>query len=189
MRAIRRLFSNYVEYHRHGPLMLRYLSLAGMVFYPGYYLLRFTKADPVYDDLVLRLFDAVICAGLFLRERWPQRLKPCYFAYSYAVLIFTLPFTFMFTSLQNGGGTVAVGNTLMAVFMVILLADWRNMIVILASGFAMAAGLYASTAPHPAVPPDYLARWPILLGVVVGGSLFKFALERATAEKVRNAYA
>jgi two-component system, CAI-1 autoinducer sensor kinase/phosphatase CqsS len=189
MQAIRRLFSRYVDYHRHGPLMLRYLSLAGMVFYPAYYLLRFTKSAPVYDDWILRVLDATICAGLFLRERWPQRLKPWYFAYSYAVLVVTLPFTFMYTSLQNGGGSVAVGNTLMATFIVLLLADWRNMIVMLASGFALAAALYVELAPHPAMPVDYLERWPILLGVVVGGSLFKFALERATAEKVRNAYA
>ena len=36
------------------------------------------------------------------------------------MLIVTLPMTFVFTSLKHGGGTIAVGNTLLAVFLVIL---------------------------------------------------------------------
>ncbi|MDB5911408.1 MAG: putative histidine kinase, atypical unorthodox [Ramlibacter sp.] len=189
MKAIQRLFSHYADYHRHGPLLLRYLSLLGFVFFPCYYLLRFTKADPVYDDWAIRAVDAVICILLFLRDRWPASLKRYYFAYSYAVLIVTLPLTFVFTSLKNGGGTVAVGNTLMAVFLVLLLTDWRNMIVILTVGFGLGTALYMGTEPNPTLPADYVGRVPILLATVVGGSLFKFALERATAERVRNAYA
>ncbi|MFL6692196.1 MAG: response regulator [Ramlibacter sp.] len=189
LRLIRRLFAHYEDYHRHGPLMLRYFSVVGLLFFPAYYLLRFGKAAPVYDDWALRLFDAAICGLLFMRARWPARLRPFYLPYSYLVLILTLPATFVFTSLKNGGGPVAVGNTLMATFLVILLADWRNMAVMLLSGFALAIGWYAAFDPSPAMPADYAGRWPILLAVVVGGSLFKRALEQATAEKVRNAYA
>src|SRR6478735_7634597 len=142
MHALRRLFAHYREYHRHGPLMLRYFGIVGAVFFPAYYLLRFLKSEPVYDDWTLRLVDAGICAVLFLRRYWPRRLQACYLPYSYLVLIVALPATFVFTSLKNGGGTVAVGNTLMATFLVILLADWRNMVVILATGFALAVGAY-----------------------------------------------
>ena len=189
VRGIRRLFDGYVAYHQHGPLMLRYLSLLGFVFFPIYYLLRFTKGTPVYDDWPLRVLDALLCIALFLRDRWPERLKPYYFQYSYLVLAVTLPLTFMFTSLKHGGGTIAVGNTLMAAFLVLLLSDWRNTVVILLSGFGAGVLLYVATDPNPTMPVDYVARLPILLAVVVGGSLFKFALERATAEKVRSAYA
>ncbi|MBG9389747.1 ATP-binding response regulator [Caenimonas aquaedulcis] len=186
---IKRLFAHYVAYHAHGPLLLRYLSLLGFVGFPAFYLLRFTKSAAPYDDIAFRLVDAAICIALFFKDRWPQRLKPYYFAYSYLVVIVTLPLTFMFTSLKHGGGTIAVGNTLLAAFLVVFLADWRNMIVILTAGFGGAVGLYVLTDPDPRLPMDFLQRLPILLIVVVGGSLFKFALERATAEKVRHAYA
>jgi two-component system CAI-1 autoinducer sensor kinase/phosphatase CqsS len=189
MKFLNRMFAHYVEYHRHGPLMLHYLSLAGGVFFPAYYLLRFTKGAPVYDDWPIRLVNAALCIGLFLRHRWPARLKPWYFHYSYLVLTVTMPLTFLFTSLKHGGGTVAVGNTLMAAFVVLLLADWRNLAVILLCGFAGGALLYVATDPDPTMPVDYLERLPILLAVVIGGSLFKFALERATSERVRSAYA
>lgn len=187
--AVKHLFGYYTAYHQHGPLMLRYMSLLGFVFFPAYYLLRFAKGAPVYDDWAIRAVNAALCIVLFLKDRWPQELKRYYFPYSYLVLIVALPLTFVFTSLKHGGGTIAVGNTLMAAFLVLLLADWRNMVVILLSGFAAGTLLYVATDPDPRMPVDYLARLPILLAVVVGGSLFKFALERATAEKVRSAYA
>lgn len=190
MKLLHRLFSHYVEYHRHSPLMLRYLSMAGFIFFPLYYLLRFAKGGaPVYDDWLIRVVNAALCLILFLRERWPEKWKPYFFHYSYLVLMVSMPLTFMFTSLKHGGGTVAVGNTLMAAFVVLLLADWRNMIVILAGGFALGTALYVGTDADPRMPVDYVARLPILLAVIIGGSLFKFALERATSEKVRSAYA
>ena len=189
MKFASRLFAHYRSYHQHGPMMLRYLGIVGFLGFPAYYLLRFTKTTTTYDDWPFRLLDAALCLVLFFKDRWPERFKPYYFAYSYAVLIVTLPLTFVFTSLKNGGGTVAVGNTLMAVFLVILLTDWRNMIVMLVTGFAAAVGLYVLTDPNPEFPMDYVQRIPILLVVMVAGSLFKTAAERATAERVRNAYA
>lgn len=189
MKAMRRLFGHYTAYHEHGPLMLRYLSLLGFVGWPLFYLLRFTKNAPVYDDLAIRVLDAVICIVLFVRDRWPERLKRYAYPYSYFVLIVTLPFTLVFLSLKNGGGAAGVANTLFGAFLVILLADWRNMIVILVSGIALAVGVYVGFDPQPRWPAEYVERLPLLVLTVVGGSLFKFALERATAEKVRAAYA
>jgi two-component system, CAI-1 autoinducer sensor kinase/phosphatase CqsS len=189
MNRIRKLFSYYAAYHQHGPLLLRYLSVLGLVVFPLFYLLRFTKPAAGYDDLPFRAFDAVICLFLFLRDRWPLPVRRYYLPYSYAVLIITLPLTFVFTSLKNGGGAGAVANTFLVVFLLILLADWRNMIVMLVVGFASGAALYAATDPSPTLPMSYVARLPVLIAAVIGGSLFKFALERATAEKVRHAYA
>lgn len=189
MKIIRNLLARFQAYHQHEPLMLWYAGLLSTVCFPLFYLLRFTKSTPVYDDLAIRLMACVACALLLLRNKWPRRLTPLFFPYAYAVIIFSLPFAFMYISLKNGGGPIAVGNTLMAVFFVILVTDWRNMIVMVVAGFGSAILLYATTDPNAAVPLDYVARLPILLLVLVGGSFFKIALERATAEKVRNAYA
>jgi len=189
MRFIQRLFDHYRSYHAHGPLMLKYMSILGFAGYPAFYLLRFSKNTLPYDDLPIRILDAALCIVLFLKDRWPEKLKPYYYAYSYAVLIITLPFTFVFTSLKHGGGTIAVGNTLMAVFLLILLTDWRNMIVMLAAGFGSAILIYVLTDPNARMPVDYMARLPILAIVVVGGSVFKMAGERGAAARVRSVYA
>jgi two-component system CAI-1 autoinducer sensor kinase/phosphatase CqsS len=189
MNAIKKLFAHYTVYHQHGPLMLQYLGILGFFCFPAFYFLRFTKADRPYDDLVFRLVCMMLCGGVLCRSYWPHRLKPLFPVFSYIAIIIGLPLTFIFTSLKNDGGPVGVGNTLMAIFFVILLTDWRNMIVILTFGAAGAVSLYVLTDPSPHLPSDYVARLPLFLLVVVSGTFFKLALERATAEKVRNAYA
>ena len=189
MRFARELFAHYQQYHEHGPLMLRYAGILGAFGFPIFYLIRFTKESLPYDDFWIRLAATVLCVLLLLRDQWPHKLKPYYIAFSYPALIFSLPLFLVFTSLKNGGDSSAVGNTLMVVFFLILMTDWRNTVVMLVAGIGAAALLYFVTDPNPQVPKGYVARLPLVVLVVVGGSLFKFAGNRATAEKVRQAYA
>jgi len=189
MKFLRRLFARYTDYHEHGPLLLHYLSLFGLIGFPALYSVRFVRPSVGYDDFWIRVFGTVICLGLFLGDRWPQRLKRFYMPYSYAVIVITLPFTLIFTSLKNGGNHAAVGNTFFAVFLVILLADWRNVVVMLLAGTGLASALYFATDPNPHLASEYVARIPVLIAGLVAGCLFKYALQQATAERVRHAYA
>jgi two-component system CAI-1 autoinducer sensor kinase/phosphatase CqsS len=189
MRLIGELLERYRAYHRAEPVMIWYAGLLGAVAFPLFYLARFSRQGLGYDDLHLRLAAAGLCLLLILRKHWPKRLQPYFYEYSYAVLIFLLPFMFMFTALKNGGDTAGVASTLMAVFFVIFMTDWRNMLVMVGIGFAAAMGTYWLTEPDPTISADYLGRLPTLLLVMAGGSLFKLAMERATASMVRSAYA
>lgn len=169
--------------------MLRYAGILGAFGFPIFYLLRFTKASAPYDDFWIRLVATMLCVMLVLRDKWPHRMKPYYIAFSYPTLIFSLPTFLVFTSLKNGGDSAAVGNTLMVVFFLILMTDWRNTIVMLVTGIGAAALLYFGFDPNPQIPKEYVARLPLLLLVVVGGSFFKFAGNRAAIEKMRQGYA
>ena len=190
MTIARRLFAHFEAYHRHSGLLLRYMSILGLTTLPLLYLLRFARSSsPVYDDIWLRLACMALCLGALMRDRWPRPARPYFLPYSYFVMTACLPTFFVFTSLKNGGGPAAVANTFMAVFLLLLLADWRNMVVMLLAGFAAAVGLYFASDPAPQLPPDYIGRLPVLIGTVLGASLFKFALEQNTAERVRHAYA
>jgi len=185
----KQLFSQFKTYHQPSPLLLRYMIVFGLVGFPLMYLMRFLRPSPGYDDLALRALVVLLLLLLALKNHWPERLQACYLHACYVTMTVALPFALVFTSLKNGGGTAAVGNTFMAVFLLMLLADWRNFIMMLIVGFGAAAGLYALTESNPQVPLDYVLRLPVLLVGVVGGNLFKFALEQATAERVRQAYA
>ena len=188
MRLFGSLFEQFKAYHAHGRPVAQYTGMVAMAAFPLFYLLRFTKAAPPFDDLWFRVIGALLCAGLALRSFWPQRLRPYYLAYWYWTLLYCLPFFFIFTSLANNGGVVSVANTLMAVFFLILLTDWRNTILMLVVGGAAASLLYVTVIPEPALPMDYVARLPIVVLVMIGGSLFKFAEKQAEAEKVKRTY-
>ena len=189
MNLLWELVGRHRRYHQLEPQMLRYAAMVGLVAYPLFYLSRFTKSSPGYDDWPLRLAAMLACLLILFPEHWPRSLKPHFHLVAWVVPIFCLPFLFVFTSLKNGGGPVAVGNTLMAAFFIILLTDRRNMFVMLAVGFILAFGVYWVSEPSPQLPMDYVARLPILLVVVAGGTLFKHGVERAAAIKVRQAYA
>lgn len=182
---IQRLFARFVALHEHSPRGLWYLGVMGLVISPLYYLLRFTKSDPGYDDWWLRALHIFVGAAMFFRSKWPEQWKPYFYPFAYFALIFTCPFTFVFKALQDGGGPVSVGNTLLATFFVLMLSDWRNMIVIMLTGVAAATGLYVATEPAPTMPVDYVQRLPILLALMLGGTLFKRAFETATIERTR----
>jgi two-component system, CAI-1 autoinducer sensor kinase/phosphatase CqsS len=189
LKFARQLFAHYELYHLHGPLMLKYAGLVGAVGFPVFYLLRFTRSSQPYDDSWIRLAATLVCVLLVLKDQWPQKLKPYYIAFSYPALIFSLPVFLVFTSLKNGGGAAAVGNTFMVAFFIILMTDWRNTIVMLVIGIGTGALLYVALDPDPRIPADYLGRLPLLILVVVGGSFFKLAGNRAAAEAMRQGYA
>jgi hypothetical protein len=72
--VLRVLFAHYEAYHHDG-LLLRYTSVLGVVMYPSFYLLRFTRPESVYDDLGLRVLATSMCLVVLVRAHWPRRLQ------------------------------------------------------------------------------------------------------------------
>jgi CheY-like chemotaxis protein len=181
---IRRLFAHYEAYHAYGPPRLKYMGYLGAVTYLAFYFLRFTRRNPdLWDDLVPRAIAVVLFLGLGLKEFWPARLKPYYIRYSYLVLLYCLPCFTALLALERGGGIPAISNAFIVLCFLVLLTDWRNTLVMLAVGIALAAGYYALTADDPRVPMDVVAQLPAYALIVIGGNLFKFSTEQIEAER------
>lgn len=161
---------------------LQWVGYFAIVAFPILYSLRYTKPEaPPYDDWWLRLIGMFLAGGLALRHSWPDRLKPYYVPFAYVALIYCLPFFCVFASLVAGGGEIGVMNTMMAVFFIVLITDWKNTALMLTIGFAAAAGAYFVLAPEPIWPENYIARAPVALICIVGGMLYK----RTERENIR----
>ena len=88
---LKRLFGHYEAYHAHGRPLLKYIGIVGAMTYVVFYLIRFTKPNPrPYDDLAMRVLVVILFTVLAMKNRWPQKLKKYYFAYSYWALIYCL---------------------------------------------------------------------------------------------------
>lgn len=182
MKAWLRLYANYRAYHADGPKRLMYMGCLGLLTCVLFYFLRFTRPDPEpFDDLFPRAGAAALFLGLAMNERWPTRLKPYYVAYSYGVLVYCLPFFTTLIALMRGGGIPAVSNAFIMLCFLVLLADWRNTLVMLGAGVAMAVGVYVAMAPDPRVPVDLIAQLPAFVLIVTGASLFKLSTEQIDA--------
>jgi two-component system, CAI-1 autoinducer sensor kinase/phosphatase CqsS len=184
MNWCRRVFNHYETYHAYGPPRLKYAGYFGLAGFAAFYFVRFTRPNPLpYDDMAVRLIGIVLFGLLALKDHWPERLKPHYVPYSYVVMLYGLPFFTVLTALQRGGGVPAMSNAFIALCFLVLLADWRNTLVMLVVGTGMAAAIYAGTSPNPRVPMDLVAQLPAFALIVIGGNLFKFSTEQIDTER------
>ena len=178
------LYSHYREYHEYGPPRLKYMGYLGVAGLVVFYFIRFTRPHPdLWDDVGVRGTALVMLVALALKDRWPRSLRPYYLAYSYVALLYTMPCFMVFAALQRGGGMPAISNTFIMLSFLVLLTDWRNTLVMLVAGSAMAWGFYVATNPDPKVPVELIAQLPAFALIVLGGNLFKFSTEQIDAER------
>ncbi len=186
---VKRLFERYRSYHDMDRPMLQWIGVVGSIAFPLFYLLRRTSiVPPRYDDFELRALATVLCIGLALRRFWPTSLKPFFFAYSYAVVFYCLSFLLAFTSLMNQGGTLSVVNMVMATVLIMLLADWRNAVLMLGAGYASSVVAFLLVEPGSKIPPEFAAGAVSSILVVVAGALSHYGQQRAELQRMRRVY-
>ena len=175
-------YSNYYGYERLN--YLRYAGMVGLVGYPLFYLIYVFVIHHPYENLPIRLVATVLCFLLMQRERWPASVKRYGLAFSWWAIMFCLPFFHVFMTLKNQGGIVLIVDSMMAVFFMVLLTDWRNTVAMLLTGAGLGTLAYILTTEHPVMPVEYIERLPTVILVIVGGSLFKFSEEKM-AQRLR----
>ncbi|MDB5858496.1 MAG: putative histidine kinase, atypical unorthodox [Ramlibacter sp.] len=184
IKTLRNLYRHYEDYHAYGPPRLRTMGYLGAITYVAFYFIRFTKPNAsLTDDLWPRLLAVVLFMALGLRDYWPERIKPYYIRYSYFVLLYCLPCFTVLVALQRGGGVAAISNAFIILCFLVLLTDWRNTVVMLVTGTAVAAGIYVLSTAQPRVPMDLVAQLPAFILVVIGGNLFKSNTDKIDAER------
>jgi two-component system, CAI-1 autoinducer sensor kinase/phosphatase CqsS len=189
MKYLRKLFACYEDYCSHRKGILRYASLVGAIGFLLFHFIYTLVLPQPYENLTIRLIAAAACAVMAMPNYWPARLRKYYIGCSYVVVLYCLPFFHVFMSLKNHGNIVFIADSFMAVFFLVLLTDWRNTIAMLCLGTILGVALYMATTAHPVLAPDYIARLPTFILVVVGGSLFKFSERQLQDAKLRGAVA
>jgi two-component system, CAI-1 autoinducer sensor kinase/phosphatase CqsS len=186
MNSAKKLYGYYAAYHAHGRPLLKFIGIIGALTYLTFYLIRFTKPNPKpFDDIALRLLMIGLFSLLAVRDRWPEALKKYYLPYSYAALIFCMPFFNVYFSLERHGGVPAISNCFIALSFLVMLTDWRNTIAMLVIGVGLASAVYFGTHPDGRWPMDLVAQIPAYLIVLIGGGAFKLSEKQIDSEKSR----
>lgn len=166
--------------------ILEWVGVVGVIAFPLFYLLRFTGKLPLrYDDLELRSVATLMCLALALRSWWPTGIKRFYLAYSYFTGICCLAFFLTFTTLKNQGDAFSFVNMVMGAVCVILIADWRNAVVMLVTGYAISVAAFLALQPHPVFTPDFLIWLPAPTLLLVAGALSHFGEKQARVARHR----
>lgn len=187
-RRVASLFDHYKAYHEMDRPLLQWIGIVGCISFPLLYALRRATTGHGFDDFWWRVPAFLLCLGLALRRWWPERLKPYYIAYSWWVVFYCLSFLMSYSMLRNQGGTPFVVNMVMGAVLVVTLADWRNTVVILLLGYALAMAITFILDPFPAVPRDFVFASAGSALLVAGGALSHHGQKRVELERMRRLY-
>ncbi|HEX5338208.1 MAG TPA: HAMP domain-containing sensor histidine kinase [Gallionella sp.] len=160
-------------------------SLIAIIAFPLYYFIWHDIFPQPYENLPLRLFGSALFIPLIFTNHWPEwtnRYKPIYW---YFAIFYALPFFFTFMLLKNGGSTVWLLSTLIAVFLMILLLDWLNLLIQFCLGVSVAWFAYYATTSTPNLGFITLESLPIFIFAIILGSIANYSAEIVQMERLR----
>lgn len=161
-----------------------YFGLVAGAGFPLYYVIWHILFPQPYETLQLRLVGTAIFVPIILAKLWPKALARFFPLYWYLALLFALPFFFTFMLLRNGGSTVWLMSTLVALFVMILLLDWINLLVHITVGVACAILAFHVSANAPITfSIESLEFVPIFLFAIIMGIIVNYTAEKTRAER------
>ena len=161
-----------------------YFGLVAGAGFPLYYVVWHVLFPQPYETLLLRLVGSAIFVPIILVKLWPESLKRFFALYWYLALLFALPFFFTYMLLRNGGSTVWLLSTLVALFVMILLLDWINLLIQITIGVACAVLAYHVTTGFPVTFGfESLEYIPIFMFAIVMGIIVNYTGEKMRAER------
>ena len=161
-----------------------YFGLVAGAGFPLYYVIWHFLFPQPYENLLLRLVGSAIFVPIILVNLWPESLKRFFPLYWYLALLFALPFFFTFMLLKNGSSTIWLLSTLVALFVMILLLDWINLLIHIAVGVACAVLAYHVTTDFPVrFAFESLEFVPIFMFAIVMGIIVNYTADRMRAER------
>lgn len=182
-RAFARLSYPIVRMVEDGANRLVTVGWVGLVGFPAFYWFWGYVIPQPYESLLLRGIGTAMALAFVFARRWPPGLRRWMPAIWYIVLLYVLPFFFTFMTLMNGMNQVWAMSALVALFMLILVVDWANLIVLSSVGAGLAILLYGWVAPDPQLPAQLPQYGAIYLFAVVAGVVFNFSEEIVSEEK------
>lgn len=161
-----------------------YFGVVAGAGFPLYYVVWHVLFPQPYETLTLRLVGSAIFLPIILVKLWPESLKRFFPLYWYLSILFALPFFFTFMLLKNGGSTVWLLSTLVALFVMILLLDWINLLVQIAIGVACAVFVFHATTGFPVTLAfESFEFVPIFMFALVMGIIVNYTAEKMRAER------
>jgi signal transduction histidine kinase len=161
-----------------------YFGLVAGIGFPLYYVIWHDLFPQPYESLPLRLTGAAIFLPIILAKLWPKSLRRFFPAYWYLALLFALPFFFTYMLLRNEGSTVWLMSTLVALFVMILLLDWLNLLIHITVGVPCAVlADFVSTSVPPSFSIASLEYVPIFLFAIIMGIIVNYTAEKTRAER------
>jgi len=167
---------------------MRMFAIVAVVCHPLFYV-YWTEFQPQgFESVWLRAFSVIVALPmlferyLFRADEWRRGIT----VYWFLILIYQLPFFFVFMALMNHFVTVWALSTMAAsLFLVLLVFDWLMIMLMALIGTAAACLAYVAIGGDMGEQSDTLAQLvPTYLFALLGGSVFNYKTELVAREKL-----
>ena len=168
--SMRRSFANVAPFLSIAALM----SIAGQI---GFYFIWTYVFPQPYENFTLRLLGALLSLPLVFWRRWPAgaiRFRPLYF---HVVVLYHLPFIFLYFLVRNDFTLIWVLSSLGAAFVLTFLIEWRAVGMLYLVGALGWKSLEKMIPPH-AISTDLTSYVAVLLFPLSFGAIFSYQLIR-----------
>ena len=156
---------------------MRVGSVMGVVGFPLYYIIWAYVFPQPYESLWLRLAGALACLFAYPSPWLGLRMGRYYPVYLYVICILLLPTFFIFMLLANQASAIWLASAMIAFFVLPLLMDWRNMLVISVSGTLIGVWSYLLWFPQGSIHADFWSYLPVLIFALLCGIAFNIGEE------------
>ena len=178
---LRPIFFSLLDHYRERlPFIrdrMRIGSSLGVVGFPLYYFVWFYWFPQPYENLWLRLVCALACLFAFPHRWLGLSMGRLYPVYLYVMCILILPGFFVFMLLANDAAAVWLASAMIAFFILPLLVDWRNMLVISISGSLIGVFGFLLWSSGGEIPEEFWSYLPVLGFALLCGVAFNIGEE------------
>ncbi|MBL29034.1 MAG: sensor histidine kinase [Rhodospirillaceae bacterium] len=186
IKAVVRMFRRLAERSiRYSEANLTPISFIGIVGFPLYYFVWVYLTPGQYENLGLRMFGASLWLLILLRNRWPEWSREYLPFFYYFSVLYSMPFFFTFMMLKNDSIPVWQMSNLAALFLLILLVDWLNLIIMFLVGSALGWIAYAATTEAWGGGQVYVEQLAIYFFALVAGSVMNYRTAVINKEKMQ----
>lgn len=162
-------------------------GLFGLFNYPIFYFIWIYFSKQPYSNITIRVIATLLCLILALNKYWPVKFKKYLPIYWYFTLLYCLPFFFTFKLLKNIFAPLWLTNSILALYFLMLLVDFKSCIFLFFTGASLGillAYLIPTVIVKPTAPVDFFGIIVTYLVSLIIGGMFAHNREKIETAKL-----
>lgn len=160
------------------------VAICGAVGMPLYYFIWHDLFPQPYENLELRILGGAMCLLLVFKDYWPAAVRRYQPVWWYLTMWYVLPFFFTFMLLRNGSSPVWLVSGISALFLLVVIVDWINLIILFTTGSIGAWVVFILLTEEMTDLTAIYEQLPVFIFALIAGTIFSYRRESFKRERL-----
>lgn len=153
---------------------MRVLACLGILSHPVYYFIWTEVFPEKFDSFFVRLLYLTLAISWIVWDFYEKENLLLFRVFTYLLIIFALPFFFLFMYLMNDASPIWLGSLICGIFYLSLIVDAIKMFTMTIIGFVLAIAAIVLSGLPIDIPENLISHIPVVLFALLGGLVFKY---------------